>query len=1121
MTNDAQHVQDSKARFRAFISYNHADMAASRRVHQWLETYQLPFGVNVDDDLVKGRKLGRFFRDEEEMAAAADIGSLVRGAIEEAESLIVICSPNSARSKWVNSEIEHFRKTGRARKIFAVIIDGVPNSGNPETECFPEALRVTASDDPEDMPIEPLGLDIRKESKPKFIARLAAGLLSIDFDTLWRRDRRRARKKRAQFSLATLTAIATILVAGLLTMRAFGEQRSMQLASASQNQINQGRLDSAVRLSILASRDSVLTPAHSSAEPILLDAARQSLLVSNIEGLKEDVIHMAVDENGQSAVLVGEYYQVRLIDLQNGNLIREIRPSSGPPESHHGDNYVTGLNMSPDGSVFAISMYGNECEEGDNCIQPTGEWTLIDAQTGELRPRLDNFVPEDLRAPAQVPSGVVDDFTAEMIVTLDKPSTTDAAFYHAMDMNMEWNVVPTAFSNDGSLFAQIDMFGRVTVWETETGKIAYYMSLPDLHQDPDYDFETTHPDLLNTGVWGATRLGFLNGDLLVFRQWSDSLRVSLDETPTATAIPIDHGGAMLSVIAHTTSDNERLMWLVLSDGRLQSIDMDRFQSEAIYPAPSNDIRGSANPTGHTSLIISEALNKAVMVYSDGRMVSWMLNDFAPPTVSTVNMAFGVHSDLYFSPENDETVYIEDARTVRITGTTTNHATPTHRMDRLITQSAQLADGRIVTTTSSGDIQIWDPVLPPVNPETISYQTESGTISADAIQFSGDGRRLIASTDFTATVWDTQTGDGVASFASSDREVDIDQLGYPGIALNQDGSVAALAGHDALTIWDVESGELISEIADAPRFINAASFSEDGRRLSVIGLLGDIHIYDQDDQEQWSLSHNLTDLMLGERDINRFLVGRLRAQPSHGIALSPDGSRLLASTGWGRERFSSVVFWDANSGSILSRFEEDRRSTGYARFSGDGQSAVVTFLAPFRFMNGDQPAAQVYYALEGDRKTWLRSSLIQYESTYSRYADLNEDGSRLVSGSENGLSLWDVQANRRLLTFDHGMGSLGLPVHFTDYGTTILAVRDTEIRKIPIGEFAPSRDRRRVGLPGPIDDLCQSGTGILNGNLRYLTRRDIEAAPSLLGREGEDVCQAPAFEDELARAFGLD
>ncbi len=148
------------------------------------------------------------------MGAATDLGAALHGAIADSESLIVVCSPSAAQSRWVNEEVIHFKRTGRVDRIFAVIVDGVPNAPPTRTdqECFSPALRFELGPDGllTDRPAEPLGLDIRKESFSKLTVRLAAGLVRMPFDALWRREQRRARTRIAMGSLAA-SALAVIL----------------------------------------------------------------------------------------------------------------------------------------------------------------------------------------------------------------------------------------------------------------------------------------------------------------------------------------------------------------------------------------------------------------------------------------------------------------------------------------------------------------------------------------------------------------------------------------------------------------------------------------------------------------------------------------------------------------------------------------------------------------------------------------------------------------------------------------------------------------------------------------------------------------------------------------------
>ena len=209
-------VDSNPHRYRAFISYSQRDRDHAKRLHSALETYRVPKGVDVP--LPPNRRLGRFFRDDDEMGASTDLGSTLRDALENSEDLIVICSPQSARSKWVNAEILHFKSLGRGDRIFAVVVDGIPNSDDPESNCFPPALRFEAIGEEllAERAIEPLGIDLRKERFPRSRLRLVAGLLGISFDSLWQREKRRTTKRRA---IAAAASLAVIFVIGLLGIR--------------------------------------------------------------------------------------------------------------------------------------------------------------------------------------------------------------------------------------------------------------------------------------------------------------------------------------------------------------------------------------------------------------------------------------------------------------------------------------------------------------------------------------------------------------------------------------------------------------------------------------------------------------------------------------------------------------------------------------------------------------------------------------------------------------------------------------------------------------------------------------------------------------------------------------
>lgn len=212
-------------RYRAFISYSQRDKAIARRVHRALETYRVPKGIvaSVGPD----RALGRFFRDDDEMGASQSLGAALEGALNDSENLIVICSPWASQSKWVDAEVRHFKTRGDAQ-IFAVIVAGEPHSADPRRECFPPSLevKIDAEGKPTGEPDEPRAPDLQRDGMQRVRAQLAAGLLEVPFDELWKRDRRRARRTRLLASAAGLLVVAVLSVAGLGWLRAQRDART-------------------------------------------------------------------------------------------------------------------------------------------------------------------------------------------------------------------------------------------------------------------------------------------------------------------------------------------------------------------------------------------------------------------------------------------------------------------------------------------------------------------------------------------------------------------------------------------------------------------------------------------------------------------------------------------------------------------------------------------------------------------------------------------------------------------------------------------------------------------------------------------------------------------------------
>ncbi|MEO8159817.1 MAG: toll/interleukin-1 receptor domain-containing protein [Arenimonas sp.] len=207
-------------RYRAFISYSHVDAAWAAWLHRKLEGYRLPRRMRGRAGQVLPERLSPIFRDREELASAGELGPQIQAALADSEALIVLCSPAAARSRWVDAEILNFKRAGHAARVYALIVDGEPNSGD-ERECFPPSLRFELEADGTlgTRPSEPLAADVRpgKDGKSLALSKLVSGLLGVNLDSLRQRE---AKRRHQRMALVTALALVVMLVTSFLAVQA-------------------------------------------------------------------------------------------------------------------------------------------------------------------------------------------------------------------------------------------------------------------------------------------------------------------------------------------------------------------------------------------------------------------------------------------------------------------------------------------------------------------------------------------------------------------------------------------------------------------------------------------------------------------------------------------------------------------------------------------------------------------------------------------------------------------------------------------------------------------------------------------------------------------------------------
>lgn len=199
-------------RFRAFLSYSHADAGWTTWLFKRLETYRVPSRLvgTTGAHGVIGARLGTLFRDRDELPSAGDLGTTIRSALADSEWLILICSPTAAKSHWVNAEVEAFVANGRGDRVLCFVVGGTPGSADPDQQCFPPAL---LQPDAVGVVREPLAADARPtgDGRERAFIKLVAGILGVGYDALAQREAHRRHRRLIAVASASLLGMTIAL----------------------------------------------------------------------------------------------------------------------------------------------------------------------------------------------------------------------------------------------------------------------------------------------------------------------------------------------------------------------------------------------------------------------------------------------------------------------------------------------------------------------------------------------------------------------------------------------------------------------------------------------------------------------------------------------------------------------------------------------------------------------------------------------------------------------------------------------------------------------------------------------------------------------------------------------
>lgn len=839
---------EKEYKYYAFISYRREDEEWAKWFQNELANYHLPSKLDEIDYLPK--EFRPVFRDVDELKAG-NLPEQIYRALETSVHLVVICSPRSAKSEWVNKEILDFIEIGEkrgidnVRHIFPFIIEGVPRSGNEETECFPKALLDLSKEK------ERIGGNVNEsriadeQSRERAFVKVLAGMLpdTITFDMLWNqfeRDKIKKEREERERKEKLMSVQSRFLAEKVIDLTYSGDSYLARLLALE---------------ALPEDLEAPDRPYVAEAEAALREACSSDVITIRT-GLGWHKADVSSNEKYLLTYSHDKDMMAKLWDLHNGAMLWEYTEDS---------TWLSGAMFSPDSRFFitvglhTIKIWDSELRVqirtltidgsiGKVAFSPDGHSLFICVCMSKSRPcRSEEYkvLVYDLQSEKTIDEfgeGVID--TSSTICVSENCIATshfrqvflwnakDKGFIRVLNGH-DNHVHHMEFSKDKKLLLACSS-NDVKVWDVETGKEV--MS----HKDDSITYATFAPDgeclLLSTfhgflkklniesqEIVSEERLNEKGIDMIKFSSSGKFLMLAcLYET---IIYPTESNNKEIVLTEHTNSvygiefgfDGQHM--LSISDGCVKLRDWNcretirSFDVKAVSETPYGaDFRNLAafHPSGGIVAIVRGG---------DVKIELYSTKD-DKPFQSLTGHTHRIDS-IKFSVDGNHLVSVSIYdHSVILWNIRTGFSM------RLPTEKGEYHDAtfspdgeRLAIVSLDGLVQVWEmATMCWLN----SFKVHSDNVSS--IEFSPDGKLLATSSrDETVKIWDTTNGnlvhvlDGHKEWVSS-------------AYFSPDGKYLVSTSNTVIKIWDMNSGKCVSSWYGRWGNMFSARFTPDGRRI---------------------------------------------------------------------------------------------------------------------------------------------------------------------------------------------------------------------------------------------------------------------------------------------------